>query len=50
MTQEQRQALFEYMLDQYSATLLESDMSDIECIVKGKEQYIKEANEVYKSC
>lgn len=45
MTTEQRQELFDYMQDQYNILLLESDIDDIECIVKGKEQYIKEANE-----
>lgn len=48
MTSEQRQELFNYMLDQHGVALLEFDMNDIECIVKGKKQYFKEANKAMK--
>jgi hypothetical protein len=46
MTQEQHNKIFNYFLENHGIILLESEINEIEFIVKGEDQYLKEANQV----
>ncbi len=44
MNEEQKQSLFNFIADLTGHNLMDDEMNSIEYIVKGEEQYLKEAN------